>query len=189
MDADTTKKVSDLLSIMEDMSSEIDIKKELSRFTLEIQSIKESLQELTDRFDQFEKTYLAKREDVKNIQTTGNMNKMSARASTLMVTNRRGPDKRCILASLALTLEQSQKDLCNDNNHHQLHKGHSGGVAQAEELETLQVGVEADGLGDVAGPAAGDQVNDVEQLKAIHGTYQNADHHKRQQQGGGDVPE
>jgi len=68
MDPDTTKKVSDLLSIMEDMSSEIDIKKELSKFTQEINSIKESLQQLTERFDQFEKTYLAKRQEVKNIK-------------------------------------------------------------------------------------------------------------------------
>lgn len=68
MDPDTTKKVSDLLSIMEDMSSEIDIKKELSKFTQEIQSINESLQQLTERFDQFEKTYLAKRREVKNIK-------------------------------------------------------------------------------------------------------------------------
>ncbi|MDM7912645.1 MAG: hypothetical protein QUS09_06055 [Methanotrichaceae archaeon] len=68
MDPDTSKKVSDLLDLMEDMSSDVDAKSGLAVLTEKIKSLEGVLAALTRRFDQFEKMYIEKNRQVKSIK-------------------------------------------------------------------------------------------------------------------------
>ena len=65
MDPDTSKKVNDLLSLMEDISTDVDTQTELERLLGRIQSLEEKLSNITDRFEQFEKTYLERQRQIK----------------------------------------------------------------------------------------------------------------------------
>lgn len=65
MDPDTSKKVSDLLDLMEDMSSDADAKSGLAVLSGKIKTLESELADLTRRFDQFEKIYHEKRRQVK----------------------------------------------------------------------------------------------------------------------------
>jgi archaellum component FlaC len=68
MDPDTSKKVKDLLGLMEGLSSEIDIKAELDRINTKIHDIEQKLEELAGRFDRFEKIYREKQEIIRAIK-------------------------------------------------------------------------------------------------------------------------
>jgi archaellum component FlaC len=68
MDPDTSKKVKDLLGLMEGISSEIDIKAELDRINTKIHDIEQKLEELAGRFDRFEKIYREKQEIIRAIK-------------------------------------------------------------------------------------------------------------------------
>lgn len=68
MDPDTSKKVKDLLGLMEGISSEIDIKAELDRIYTQIHDLEQKLEELAGRFDRFEKIYREKQEIIKAIK-------------------------------------------------------------------------------------------------------------------------
>ncbi|MEA2101849.1 MAG: hypothetical protein U9P80_04660 [Thermodesulfobacteriota bacterium] len=68
MDSETSKKVSDLISFMDDISSDIDILAELERFTKEITALKASLSSLTQRVDILEKDHKKKKEGLSQIQ-------------------------------------------------------------------------------------------------------------------------
>jgi len=68
MDPDTSKKVKDLLGLMEGISSEIDIKAELDRINSQICDLEEKLSELAGRFDRFEKAYREKQEIIRAIK-------------------------------------------------------------------------------------------------------------------------
>ncbi len=68
MDPDTSKKVSDLLDLMEDMSSDVDAKSGLALLSEKIKSLESELAELTRRFDQFEQMYLEKHRQVKSLK-------------------------------------------------------------------------------------------------------------------------
>jgi len=68
MDPDTSKKVSDLLSLMEGISSDIDIKAELEDLYIKIKNIEDSVENLNERFDGFEKKYLEKQQQVRAIE-------------------------------------------------------------------------------------------------------------------------
>lgn len=68
MDPDTSKKVSDLLDLMEDMSSDVDAKSGLVVLSEKIRELESELAELTRRFDYFEQMYLEKHRQVKSIK-------------------------------------------------------------------------------------------------------------------------
>jgi chromosome segregation ATPase len=68
MDPDTSKKVTDLLGIMEGMSSDIDIKAELDAFTSRIVSLEQKVEELAQRLDRMEKTGREKQEVLKALR-------------------------------------------------------------------------------------------------------------------------
>ena len=65
MDPDTSKKVNDLLSLMEDISTDVDTQTELEKLLGRIQSLEEKLSDITNRFEQFEKTYLEKQQQIR----------------------------------------------------------------------------------------------------------------------------
>jgi archaellum component FlaC len=68
MDPDTSKKVKDLLGLMEGISSEIDIKAELDRINTQIHDLEQKLEEFAGRFDRFEKIYREKQEIIRAIK-------------------------------------------------------------------------------------------------------------------------
>jgi hypothetical protein len=68
MDPDTSKKVSDLLDLMEGMSSDVDTKSSLTALAERIEALESQVTELSKRFDQLEKTYKEKRGQVKAIK-------------------------------------------------------------------------------------------------------------------------
>lgn len=68
MDPDTSKKVKDLLGLMEGISSDIDIKAELDRINSRIQDLEEKVEGLTQRFDKMEKTSRERQEVLKTIR-------------------------------------------------------------------------------------------------------------------------
>ncbi len=68
MDPDTSRKVSDLLSLMEDISTDIDVQTDLKALTSELKTIKEALRELAARFDAFEQAYIDKRHQIRAIR-------------------------------------------------------------------------------------------------------------------------
>jgi chromosome segregation ATPase len=68
MDPDTSKKVSDLLDLMEGISSDVDAKSSLSSLTTRIEGLEEQVAELARRFDQLEKSYKEKRGQIKSMK-------------------------------------------------------------------------------------------------------------------------
>jgi predicted nucleic acid-binding Zn-ribbon protein len=67
MDPDTSKKVNDLLSLMEDISSDVDTQTELEKLLLRLQRLEETVNELEKRFELFENAYLEKQQQIKSI--------------------------------------------------------------------------------------------------------------------------
>ncbi len=68
MDPDTSKKVSELLDLMEDISSDVDAKSGLASLSERIKTLESEIAELTRRFDQFEKLYLEKHKQIKSLK-------------------------------------------------------------------------------------------------------------------------
>jgi len=68
MDPDVSKKVKDLLGMVEGISSEIDIKAELETITSQIRDLENRLENLAGRFDDLEKAYLEKQEIIREIR-------------------------------------------------------------------------------------------------------------------------
>ena len=66
MDPDTSKKVNDLLNLMEDISSDVDTRTELEKLLSRIQSLEDKVSDLTSRFEQFEKAYLEKQQELRS---------------------------------------------------------------------------------------------------------------------------
>jgi chromosome segregation ATPase len=66
MDPDTSKKVNDLLSLMEDISSDVDTQTELEKLLSRIQSLEDKVSDLTGRLEQFEKAYLEKQQQLRS---------------------------------------------------------------------------------------------------------------------------
>lgn len=69
MDPDTTRKVSDLLSLMDDMDSEIDAQGETDRLAREVAELRQELEQLKNRFDRFEQAYMDKREAMEELKS------------------------------------------------------------------------------------------------------------------------
>ena len=68
MDPDTSKKVDDLLGLMEGISSDIDIKAELDKIISRIHEIEEKVENLTQRLEKIEKTNREKQDVLKAIR-------------------------------------------------------------------------------------------------------------------------
>jgi len=68
MDPDTTKKVSELLNLMEDISSDVDAKSGLAVLSERIEVLEGRLEELARKVDQFERTYHEKRRQIKSLK-------------------------------------------------------------------------------------------------------------------------
>lgn len=68
MDPDTSKKVSDLLNLMEDISSDVDAKSGLASLSERIKILEDEVAEITRRFDQFEQMYLEKHRQIKSLK-------------------------------------------------------------------------------------------------------------------------
>ena len=68
MDPDTSKKVNDLLGLMEGISSDIDIKAELDKIISRIHELEEKVGNLTQRFEKIEKTNREKQDIIKTIR-------------------------------------------------------------------------------------------------------------------------
>jgi iron-sulfur cluster repair protein YtfE (RIC family) len=68
MDPDTSKKVNDLLGLMEGISSDIDITAELDKIISRIHELEEKLEGLTQRFEKVEKTNREKQDVIKTIR-------------------------------------------------------------------------------------------------------------------------
>ena len=66
MDPDTSKKVNDLLSLMEDISSDVDTRTELEKLLNRIQSLEDKVSDLDGRLEQFEKAYLKKQQQLRS---------------------------------------------------------------------------------------------------------------------------
>jgi len=62
MDPDTSKKVKDLLGLMDGISSDIDIKAELDRIISRIDTLEEQVAGLVQRLDRMAKRHRAKQE-------------------------------------------------------------------------------------------------------------------------------
>jgi archaellum component FlaC len=68
MDPDTSKKVNDLLGLMEGISSDIDIKAELDKIISRILELEEKVENLAQRFEKIEKTNREKQDIIKTIR-------------------------------------------------------------------------------------------------------------------------
>jgi restriction endonuclease S subunit len=68
MDPDTSKKVNDLLGLMEGISSDIDIKAELDKIISRILELEEKVENLAQRFEKIEKTNREKQDVLKTIR-------------------------------------------------------------------------------------------------------------------------
>jgi archaellum component FlaC len=68
MDPDTSKKVDDLLGLMEGISSDIDIKAELDKIISRIHKLEEKVENLAQRFEKIEKTNREKQDVLKTIR-------------------------------------------------------------------------------------------------------------------------
>jgi uncharacterized protein YeeX (DUF496 family) len=68
MDPDTSKKVKDLLGLMEGISSDIDIKAELERIISRIQTLEDRVTDLAQRIDRMDKVHREKQEIVKAVR-------------------------------------------------------------------------------------------------------------------------
>ena len=68
MDPDTSKKVNDLLGLMEGISSDIDIKAELDKIISRVHELEEKIENLAQRFEKIEKTNREKQDVLKTIR-------------------------------------------------------------------------------------------------------------------------
>jgi peptidoglycan hydrolase CwlO-like protein len=68
MDPDTTRKVTDLLDLMEDISSDAETKSGLHTLSERIETLENKVEELTAKFDQLERMYQEKRSQIKSLQ-------------------------------------------------------------------------------------------------------------------------
>ena len=68
MDPDTSKKVKDLLGLMEGISSDIDINAEFERITSRIQALEDKVGELFLRFEKIEKMNREKQDILKTVK-------------------------------------------------------------------------------------------------------------------------
>ena len=68
MDPDTSKKVNDLLGLMEGISSDIDIKAELDKIISRIHDLEEKVENIAQRFEKVEKTNREKQDVIKTIR-------------------------------------------------------------------------------------------------------------------------
>ncbi|HWR69397.1 MAG TPA: hypothetical protein VN416_10265 [Desulfomonilia bacterium] len=68
MDPDTSKKVKDLLGLMEGISSDIDIKAELEKIISRIQTLEDRVTDLAQRIDRIDKVHREKQEIVKALR-------------------------------------------------------------------------------------------------------------------------
>lgn len=68
MDPDTSKKVNDLLGLMEGISSGIDIKVELDKIVSRIHELEGKVETLARRFEKVEKTNQEKQDIIKTIR-------------------------------------------------------------------------------------------------------------------------
>jgi restriction endonuclease S subunit len=68
MDPDTSKKVNDLLGLMEGISSDIDITAELDKIISRIHELEEKVENLAQRFEKIEKTNREKQDVIKTIR-------------------------------------------------------------------------------------------------------------------------
>lgn len=66
MDPDTSKKVNDLLSLMEDVSSDVDTQTELGKLLSRTEALEEKVSDLTGRIEEFEKAYLKKQQQIRS---------------------------------------------------------------------------------------------------------------------------
>ena len=66
MDPDTSKKVNDLLSLMEDISTNVDTQTELEKLLSRFQSLEDKVSDLAGRLEQFEKAYLEKQQQLRS---------------------------------------------------------------------------------------------------------------------------
>ena len=66
MDPDTSKKVNDLLNLMEDISSDVDTRTELEKLLSRIQSLEDKVSDLTSRLEQFEIAYVEKQQELRS---------------------------------------------------------------------------------------------------------------------------
>jgi len=68
MDPDTSKKVKDLLGLMEGISSDIDIAAEFDKINSRIRALEDKLESLCQRIEKMEKTSREKQDLVKSIR-------------------------------------------------------------------------------------------------------------------------
>ena len=68
MDPDPSKKVKDLLGLMEGISSDIDIKAELEKIISRIQTLEDRVTDLAQRIDRIDKVHREKQEIVKALR-------------------------------------------------------------------------------------------------------------------------
>ena len=68
MESDTKKKVKDLFSLMEGISSDIDVKAQIEMLNGEINTLKLAFHELSKRFEAFENAYEQKKNQVKQMK-------------------------------------------------------------------------------------------------------------------------
>lgn len=68
MDPDTSKKVKDLLGLMEGISSDIDIKAELDKIISRMETLEEKVAELAQRIDRMDKIHREKQEVLKTVR-------------------------------------------------------------------------------------------------------------------------
>lgn len=68
MDPDTSQKVSDLLGLMDGISSDIDIRAELDRIVSRIEALEEKVAGVAQRLDKMDKTMREKQEILKTVR-------------------------------------------------------------------------------------------------------------------------
>lgn len=68
MDPDTSKKVSDLLSLVEDFSSDVDAKKGLAALEQRIEALEKEIKKLAERFSQLERSYQEKHRQIRSVK-------------------------------------------------------------------------------------------------------------------------
>ena len=68
MDPDTSKKVKDLLGLMEGISSDIDIGAELEKIISRLQTLDDKVEELVQRIEKIEKSNREKQDVLKTIR-------------------------------------------------------------------------------------------------------------------------
>jgi len=68
MDPDTSKKVTELLDLMGDISSDVDAKSGLGVLSERVKALEAEIAELTRKFEQFEQLYKEKHRKVKALK-------------------------------------------------------------------------------------------------------------------------